>query len=49
MPQSKSILIKHFLNLDDGQTCDLAYEMFECVSEKIDEVCIILQNIFDEI
>ncbi|XP_050421771.1 general odorant-binding protein 70 [Adelges cooleyi] len=24
---------------DDGQTCDLAYEMFECVSEKIDESC----------
>lgn len=24
---------------DDGQTCDLAYEMFECVSEKIDENC----------
>jgi len=26
------------LILDDGQTCDLAYEMFECVSEKIEEV-----------
>uniref|UniRef100_A0A2S2Q9A7 Uncharacterized protein n=1 Tax=Sipha flava TaxID=143950 RepID=A0A2S2Q9A7_9HEMI len=24
---------------DDGQTCDLAYEMFECVSAKIDENC----------
>lgn len=31
-----------FIILDDGQTCDLAYEMFECVSEKIDEVCIII-------
>lgn len=29
-----------FQFLDDGQTCDLAYEMFECVSQKIDEVCI---------
>ncbi|XP_025206550.1 general odorant-binding protein 70 [Melanaphis sacchari] len=26
-------------NFDDGQTCDLAYEMFECVSEKIEENC----------
>ncbi|XP_022168957.1 general odorant-binding protein 70 [Myzus persicae] len=26
-------------SFDDGQTCDLAYEMFECVSEKIEENC----------
>lgn len=25
---------------DGGQVCDLAYEMFDCVSDKIDQVSI---------